>query len=288
MHQHEFKKALNLLSFSQKFAKKHQVTIFNPEIEQLMQTCTINLTIQQSLVKYQSLFKSGKLGEAYLGVYDLVEKRATPTISKQIDPEILSQATQTLATYGEEFANDKTQTTKILSNMKTALNNEKFISTFDNLKNLDEICHNLKFTEYYNDITTLKTQTQRNIEFSEDLQKELNLYDKGNLRLSYNALDVLDRRVKLENNRDLIVKPLNRKIANAFEKVRKEIRTEKKRLNDSLWKVFKLINEQRFSEAVSLLDLIERDAKVYDFFEILRDVKDQREQVHKFQELSKK
>lgn len=279
-----FSEAKILLVAAQERANVSELFGFLHIIDQKLALCDLYLNYEEKRTEYLRQYEEGQITTAFLGMVELLDEALHLNANQHQDFTFLQSLRQNLQYIEEGVKHDKQRIKDLLTKLNGKLEEGQYFAVEEQLKSFQSFCKNLRFDEFIPQIEGQIRKAESNKTHCEQLENELVKYEKGNLRLAYNGLDVLDRRAKLAKNDPLLTSKLKSQISANFAAIRSELIQHKKELQENLWKVYQLTNGKQFKEARKILGETEIIAKKYDFFGILRDIEGQRKEIRKFEE----
>lgn len=278
-----FKQAQQKLEEINEIAKQKQFFGILSEIKLKLNICIRNLQLQARQDELWKKFEDGDIAESYIELFELSEATQAAGKKQGIHPYISNQLLTKVKCIGEEFKKDKVHTRQLIERFSEMILEEKFYVTQNRLNITKEICTNLKFREFIPDIEALLKKSKININFLEEFNKNKDVYNAGKLRLSYNGMDILERKSKFAKFKPLLVESLSLKIYIFFQQIRQELKVHKANLEQTLKEVFRMINRQEFEKAKIILADATIEARRYDFYGIIRDIEYQSREIKKFE-----
>ncbi|UYP46650.1 hypothetical protein NEF87_002935 [Candidatus Lokiarchaeum ossiferum] len=279
----QFSQAQNKLEDINKIALQNQFFGILTEIKLKLNICNRNLQLQARQDELWEKFEDGNIAESYIELFELSETTQAEGKKQWIHPYISSQLLAKVKRIGEEFKKDKDHTRQLIERFSEMILEEKFYVTQNRLNITKEICINLKFREFIPEIELLLKKSKININFLEEYNKNKEVYHAGKLRLSYNGMDILERKSKFAKFKPLLVESLALKVFILFQQIRQELKVHKTALEQTLKEVYRMINRQEFEKAKITLAEATIEARQYDFYGIIRDIEYQLREIKKFE-----
>ncbi len=279
----KFKEAQQKLTVMKEIAEIHQFFGLLSEITRKLTICDRNIRLLERQEDLWKKFEAGNIAETYIELVELSEATQATGDKQGIHHYVSDQLLHKVKRVADEFKKDRSHTHILIERFSAMILEEKFCVALNRASITKDICKNLRFREFISPLGTLIKKAKINIEFLEQYTKNRSVYDRGKLRLSYNGMDILERKSKFAKYKPFLVDSLALKIYILFNQIRQELRGHKKALEKVLREVYRLINNQEFDLAKTNLEIAKVEARKYDFFGIIRDIENQFRDIARFE-----